>query len=167
MKRSGQLRVGVIADTHGVFDPSIVRHFRGVDHIVHAGDIGERRIIQQLQAIAPVTAVAGNVDGFERSGYPREAVIELARFRIGIRHVLYAGGTLAEEGRAFLDRERLDICVYGHTHRPRTEWSGTTMLFNPGSAGPRRFSLPRGVGVLHLREGQRPGYTNILLGRVW
>jgi hypothetical protein len=53
-----------------------------------------------------------------------------------------------------LDRERPDICVFGHTHQPKTEWFGKTLLFNPGSAGPRRFSLPRGVGVLRLEKGQ-------------
>ena len=146
------MRVGVIADTHGLFDPAIIRHFRDVDHILHAGDIGKRSVIEQLQTIAPVTSVSGNVDGFERSGFPREAVIELAGFRIAIRHVLYAQGKMTHEARVFLDREQPDICVYGHTHQSRVGWSGKTLLFNPGSAGPRRFSYPREVGLLNLQQ---------------
>jgi putative phosphoesterase len=143
----------VIADTHGLFDPAIRRHFAGVDHIVHAGDIGDRSVIEQLERIAPVTAVSGNVDGYGRSSFRREAMIELAGRRIAIRHVLYEGGQLTKEGRAFLERERPDVCVFGHTHRPQAEWYGPTLLFNPGSAGPKRFKLPRGVGLITIEQG--------------
>ncbi|MBI3356100.1 MAG: metallophosphoesterase family protein [Nitrospirae bacterium] len=144
------MRIGVIADTHGLFDPAIARHFRGVDHILHAGDIGKPFVIEQLQIIAPVTAVSGNVDGFEQSGFPTETIIELAGLRIAIRHILYAGGKLTKDGRAFLGREQPDICIFGHTHQPKSEWLGDTLLFNPGSAGPKRFKLPRGLGFLLL-----------------
>lgn len=154
MSRSRTIRIGVIADTHGLFDPAIVRHFQGVDHILHAGDIGKRSVIEQLQIIAPVTAVSGNVDGFEQSGFPPETVIELAGLRIAICHIVYAGGKLTKDGRAFLDREQPDICVFGHTHQPKSEWLGDTLLFNPGSAGPRRFSLPRGAGLLTIVQGK-------------
>lgn len=146
----GRMRIGVIADTHGLFDPAILRHFKGVDHIIHAGDIGDRAVIEQLKKIAPVTAVSGNVDGYELSGFPSERMAKLAGRRIAIRHVLYEGGKLTKEGRAFLERERPDICIFGHTHQPKAEWFGTTLLFNPGSAGPRRFRLPRGVGIIMI-----------------
>ena len=149
MNQQRAIRIGVIADTHGLFDPAVRRHFRGVDHIVHAGDIGDRSVIEQLEQIAPVTAVLGNVDD-DQCGFPSEAVIELAGRRIAIRHVLYEGGKLTKDGRAFLDHERPDICVFGHTHQPKREWSGDTLLFNPGSAGPKRFSLPRGIGRLTI-----------------
>ncbi|TKS63462.1 MAG: metallophosphatase family protein [Nitrospira sp.] len=92
----------------------------------------------------------GNVDDDEQSGFPSEAVIELAGHRIAIRHILYEGGKLMKDGRAFLDRERPDICVFGHTHQPKREWLGNTLLFNPGSAGPKRFRLPRAVGTLAM-----------------
>lgn len=154
MNRSRTIRIGVIADTHGLFDQVIIRHFRGVDHILHAGDIGKRSVIEELQSIAPVTAVSGNVDGFGRSGFPRETIIELAGLRIAIRHIVYEGGKLTKDGRAFLDREQPDICIFGHTHQPRAEWFGKTLLFNPGSAGPRRFSFPRGVGLLKIHKRQ-------------
>jgi len=76
--------------------------------------------------------------------------MELADCRIAIRHILYEGGKLMKDGRAFLDRERPDICVFGHTHQPKREWLGNTLLFNPGSAGPKRFRLPRAVGTLAM-----------------
>ncbi|OQW30807.1 MAG: hypothetical protein A4E19_08625 [Nitrospira sp. SG-bin1] len=154
MNRSGTIRIGVIADTHGLFDPAIMRHFHGVNHIVHAGDIGGRGVIEQLETIAPVTAVCGNVDGYERSGFPFEATIELAGCVIAIRHVVYEGGKLTKEGRAFLNRTRPDICIFGHTHQPKNEWFGDTLLFNPGSAGPKRFKLPRELGLITIRENE-------------
>ncbi len=103
--------IGVIADTHNLFDPAIRRHFRGVDHIIHAGDIGNRSVIEQLEMMAPVTAVSGNVDGYEESGFPTEALIKLNSVRVAIRHVVFEAGKLTEDGRAFLDRIRPDICI--------------------------------------------------------
>jgi putative phosphoesterase len=152
MNQRKAIRIGVIADTHGLFDPAIRRHFKGVDHIFHAGDIGDRSVIEQLEKIAPVTAVSGNVDDDEQSGFPSEATIELAGRRIAIRHVLYEGGRLTKDGQAFLDCERPDICIFGHTHQPKVERFGKTLLFNPGSAGPKRFKLQRGVGILVLTK---------------
>ena len=162
MKQRRAIRIGVIADTHGLFDPVIRQHFLSVDHILHAGDIGDRSVIEQLEQFAPVTAVSGNVDDDEQSVFPSEAAIELAGHRIAIRHVLYKGGKLTKDGRAFLDRERPDICVFGHTHQPKVEWLGKTLLFNPGSAGPKRFTLPRGLGILTI-EGGRIEPTLIIL----
>lgn len=144
------IRLGVIADTHSLFDPAIARHFCGVDHIIHAGDIGKPSVLEQLEAIAPVTAVSGNVDEYEESGFPTEVIIKLNGFRIAIRHVVFEGGKLTKEGKAFLDRTRPDICIFGHTHQPRNEWLGGTLLFNPGSAGPKRFTLPRTVGRITM-----------------
>lgn len=152
-RKAGTARLGIIADTHGLFDRAILRHFQGVDHILHAGDIGDRAVLRQLEAIAPVTAVSGNVDGYEDSGIRKQAVIELAGKRIGLRHILYEGGKLTKDGRTFLDEQRPDLCIFGHTHRPKTEWFGPTLLFNPGSAGPQRFSLPRGLGLLSIEQG--------------
>jgi uncharacterized protein len=150
MKQRSAILIGVIADTHGLFDPAIRRHFRDVDHIFHAGDIGKRSVIEQLQEIAPVTAVSGNVDDGEQHVFPSEAMIELAGRRIAIRHILYQGGKLTEAGRVFLQKTEPDICIFGHTHQPKIEWFGETLLFNPGSAGPKRFKLIRGLGLLRL-----------------
>ena len=150
MNKRQDIRIGVIADTHGLFDPAILRHFKGVDHILHAGDIGRLSVIEQLRAIAPVTAVSGNVDGYQESGFLPETVVELAGRRIALRHILYKGGKLTKDGRTFLEREQPDICIFGHTHQPKVEWFGKTLLFNPGSAGPKRFKLPRCLGLLVL-----------------
>lgn len=150
MTPSRLIHIGVLADTHGLFDPTITKLFRRVDHIIHAGDIGKGSVIEQLKAIAPVTAVSGNVDGYDESGLAREGIITLNGFRIAIRHVVFEGGKLTREGREFLDRISPDICIFGHTHQPRNEWFGDTLLFNPGSAGPKRFTLPRTVGTITI-----------------
>ncbi len=142
------MRIGVVSDTHGLFDRALLRHFAGVDHILHAGDIGKREVIEQLAQIAPVTAVSGNVDGFEASGVPVEQVIELAGRRIALYHRLYEKGKLTRDGAGFLERTKPAICVYGHSHQPKAEWREGVLLFNPGSAGPKRFHLPRAVGLL-------------------
>ncbi len=142
------MRIGVVSDTHGLFDRAVIRHFAGVDHILHAGDIGPREIIEQLQRIASVTAVSGNVDGFEVSGFPVEQVIELGGYRIAVYHRFYEGGKLTPGGAAFLKKVRPAICVYGHTHQPTAQWHEGVLLFNPGSAGPKRFHLPRSIGLL-------------------
>ncbi len=162
MNRRRPIRVGVVADTHGLFDHAILRHFRNVDHIIHAGDIGKRSVIEQLEAIAPVTAVSGNVDGYEQSGFPTEAILKLNGFCIAIRHVVFEAGKLTKEGGAFPDRTRADICIFGHTHQPKHEWLGNTLLFNPGSAGPKRFTLPRMLGTVSI--GARVSAKHIKLG---
>ena len=142
------MRIGVISDTHGVFDRAIARHFAGVEHILHAGDIGRPEVIEQLEQIAPVTVVSGNVDGFEASGFPVEQVLELAGYRIALYHRLYEKGKLTRDGASFLERTNPDICIYGHTHQPKAEWREGILLFNPGSAGPKRFHLPRAIGLM-------------------
>lgn len=154
MIAKGLTHIGVIADTHGLFDPSIVEYFAGVTAIIHAGDIGDPQVIRQLQQIAPVIAVSGNVDGFEESGFPRSRVIRLAGVTIGIRHILFERGKLTQEAIEWLDKEQPDVCVFGHSHRPTIEQYGPTLLFNPGSAGPKRFSLPRGIGMLTIGGGR-------------
>jgi len=148
------IRVGIVADTHGLFDPAVRRLFKGVDLIIHAGDVGDHSVIEQLRQIAPVTAVSGNVDDEERSGLPSQALLELAGCRIAVRHILYAGGKLTKDGRTFIETTRPDLCIFGHTHQPKVEWFGETLLFNPGSAGPQRFKLPRAVGILELKGGK-------------
>jgi putative phosphoesterase len=153
MNQQKTIRIGVIADTHGLFDPAIRRHFRNADHILHAGDIGDWSVIEELRQIAPITAISGNVDD-DQCGFPCEAVIELAGLRVAIRHILYEGGKMTKEGRAFLEREHPDVCIFGHSHQPKSEWFGKTLFFNPGSAGPKRFSLPRGVGLLTIAQGK-------------
>jgi len=144
------MRLGIIADTHGVFDPTIPTLFAGVDRIIHAGDIGKLDIIHRLEAIAPVIAVEGNNDWF--ATYPTERVEELAGHRIMIRHIFGELDQLDAMERRLLERLQPRVVIFGHSHRPYCQQLGQTLLFNPGSAGPRRFSLPRTVGRLTLTE---------------
>lgn len=154
MKQPRTVRIGVIADTHGLYDPAVEAHFAGVAAIVHAGDIGDRTVIESLQRIAPVVAVSGNVDEYERSGFPRQIVIRQKGKTIGVRHILYEKGKLTEDATRWLDSHHPDACIFGHSHRPTIAHYGRTLLFNPGSAGPKRFSLPRGIGVLTVSRKQ-------------
>jgi putative phosphoesterase len=142
------VRIGVVSDTHGRFDPALPRIFAGVDLIVHAGDIGRLQVIEALEAIAPVLAVKGNNDAFRR--FPAERREELGGRRVLVRHVFGEPHQLRAADTALLARLRPAVVIFGHSHRPYRGRLGETILFNPGSAGPRRFSLPRTVGLLHL-----------------
>ena len=154
MNQRRTIQIGVIADTHGLYDPAIEEHFAGVTEIFHAGDIGGRDVIRRLQEIAPVVAVSGNVDGYEKSGFPQRVIIRRGGIKIAICHVLYERGQLMKDAETWLDQEQPEVCVFGHSHRPTIEQQGHIIMFNPGSAGPRRFSLPRGVGLLTITEGK-------------
>ena len=154
LTRRRAIAIGVIADTHGVYDSAVERHFAGVREILHAGDIGGAHVIQRLQRLSPVTAVSGNVDRYEASGFPRRLIVRRSGLRIALCHVLYERGKLVPDAAAWLEDEQPDVCVFGHSHRPVIARHGRTLLFNPGSAGPRRFSLPRGIGILTLSFGK-------------
>ncbi len=148
------LRIGVIADTHGLYDRAIEPHFAGVDEILHAGDIGDKAVVRHLQRLAPVTAVSGNVDNYEASGFSRRVLLRRQGITIALVHALYEKGKMNLQAQAWLNREQPDVCVFGHSHRPMLGQFGHTVLFNPGSAGPKRFSLPRGIGLLTIKGGK-------------
>jgi len=140
------MRVGVISDTHGRLDPRVLELFQGVDHILHAGDIGSAAVLEGLRSLAPVTAVRGNVDLAPwASALPLEESLELAG-----RHLLV--GHIREDLLRRHDplREGLDAVVFGHTHQPLARVEAGVLYLNPGSAGPRRFHLPRAAALLHL-----------------
>ncbi len=150
------MRIGVISDTHGLLRPEVFDVFREVDHIVHGGDIGPPTILEELQALAPVTAVYGNTDGGElRDRLSRVARLELDGFTIVVTHGDQFGTPTPEKLQsAFPDAE---IIVYGHTHRPLlTLVDVVVTVMNPGGAGPRRFDLPASVGILELEPGIPP-----------
>jgi putative phosphoesterase len=152
--------IGVISDTHGRFDQSIVSIFKGVDAIIHAGDIGKLEVIDRLEEIAPVFAVEGNNDSFRR--FPVERLEELAGRRIIIRHIFGELHQLKQSDRKMVEQIQPDVVVFGHSHRPYQQMLNRTLLFNPGSAGPRRFSLPRTVGILSLtRTGAEAEIRNL------
>jgi len=150
------VRLGVISDTHGLLRPEVFRAFERVVHILHAGDVGPPSLLAELEALAPVTAVYGNTDGWELRGrLPQTAVTELDGFRVVVTHGDQFGSpTPAALQAAFPDAE---LIVYGHTHRPLlTLVDLVVTVMNPGGAGPRRFGLPPSVGILELEPGIPP-----------
>jgi uncharacterized protein len=154
------MRIGVISDTHDFLDPRIPRLFVGVEHILHAGDIGRPSIVLELEQVAPVTAVAGNTDDPGYHYRPMQAV-ELAGREFIVQHIVNPHAP-PETIRDLLARERLDVMVFGHTHKPFCQSIGGTLFFNPGYAGKSRFRLERSVAILHCAEGGiRPEYLKL------
>jgi uncharacterized protein len=138
------MKIGIISDTHGLLRPEAVERLAGVDHIIHAGDIGRPEVIGGLRQIAPTTAVRGNIDWDEwAAGYPLTARVKLGGRSFYVLH------NLAE-----LDLDPaatgIDVVVSGHSHRPKIETVNGIVYLNPGSAGPRRFSLPIALAMLDL-----------------
>lgn len=150
------MRLGVISDTHGMLRPEVFEVFKGVDHILHGGDIGAWDLIVELQTLAPVTAVYGNTDSFDvRSRVPQVAEIELDGFPIVITHGDQLGSpTPAKLHDAFPNAE---IIVFGHSHKPLLQLVDKTItVMNPGGAGSPRFGIPPSVGILELEPGIPP-----------
>jgi hypothetical protein len=150
------MRLGVIADTHGLLRPEVFDAFAQVDHILHAGDIGPPDLLTELEALAPVTAVYGNTDGPElRERLPPVARVRLDGFDIVVTHGdQFDSPTPKALNASFPDAQ---IIVYGHTHRPLlTIVDVVVTVMNPGGAGHRRFSLPPSVGILELEPGIPP-----------
>jgi uncharacterized protein len=148
------MRLGLISDTHGLLRPGVFDCFAGVDLILHAGDIGPAPLLGELEAIAPVTAVWGNTDGFDvREQVEAVARLELDGRRIAVLHGHQLGSpTPGALRRAIPDA---DVIVYGHTHRPLEERAGGVLVVNPGAAGAARFGIPPSVAILELDAEMR------------
>lgn len=145
------MRLGVLSDTHGLLRPEVLPILEGVDHILHAGDVGDPAILDILKAIAPVTAIRGNID---RSG-PCAALPATEAVELG-GHLFYLVHALAD-----LDLDpkaaRISAVICGHSHKPSITWKDGVLLLNPGSVGPRRFSLPISLALVHMEDlGPRP-----------
>lgn len=142
------ITLGIISDTHGLLRPEALDALAGVDAILHAGDIGKREIITQLEVIAPVHAIHGNIDGPELAReFPATATVDLGGKRF---HLVHAIADLQADPAA----EGIDVVIYGHSHQPTAEIRDDVLYLNPGSAGPRRFRLPVTVARLIIREGE-------------
>jgi putative phosphoesterase len=135
------MKVGLISDTHGLMRPEALEAFKGVEHIIHCGDIGEGAVLEALRRIAPVTAVRGNNDtGPWANDIPETAQLQLEDTRIYVIHDL-----------AELDSFAVcDVVVSGHSHIPEVYTEEGVLFVNPGSAGPRRFKLPISLGFLDI-----------------
>lgn len=137
-------KIGVISDTHGLLRSEVFQIFDGVDFIVHAGDVGNASIIQELNKIAPVTVVRGNCDRGEL-GYilNRTEFLEVGDINIYVLHNLDELDLEPKES-------GFNVVVSGHSHRACDKTIDNVLYFNPGSAGPRRFNLPISLGILNL-----------------
>jgi len=136
--------VGLISDTHGLLRREVAAALAGVDRILHAGDVGRPEVLEALQAIAPVTAVRGNVDTASwAENLPTDTVTWIDGFNIYMIHSL---GEMKMSPKA----ARMDVVVSGHSHKPLIETRDDVLYVNPGSAGPQRFTLPISVGFLRL-----------------
>ena len=143
------MKIGVISDTHNYFDPRIPGIFAGVDHILHAGDIGLPWVILELEQIAPVTAVLGNND--EGLSYRETETVKLGRRKFLVHHVVNPHAP-ADKIKDRIARERPDAVVFGHTHKPFCETIGGILFVNPGYAGKPKFGGERSVAILHCDE---------------
>ena len=147
MPKPEGLLLGVISDTHGLLRPEALRALRGVDRIIHAGDVGNREILKALGAIAPVTAVRGNTDwGDWTKGLAGTEVVEVGGASIYVLHDL-ALLDLSPEGAGF------DAVISGHTHLPEVRRSGGVLYLNPGSAGPVRSNKPVSLALVEVSQG--------------
>ena len=138
------MMIGIISDTHGLLRPEARERLAGVDHIIHAGDIGGPEVIAGLRELAPTTAIRGNVDrGKWADDHPHTEWLTLGGRSIYVLHNLNE-----------LDLDPagagLDMVVSGHSHRPKIETVDGVLYLNPGSAGPRRFTLPIALATLEL-----------------
>lgn len=143
----GKSFVGIIADTHGLIRPEAIAALMGAERIIHAGDIGRPTVLEALAAVAPVVAVRGNNDQDAWAAtIPETAIVEVDGLRLYVLHDIKA-----------LDFDPaiagFSAVICGHSHRPRLEQHAGVWFVNPGSAGPRRFTLPVAVARLYVQGG--------------
>jgi uncharacterized protein len=151
------MRIGVISDTHGLLRPEALDQLRGSAYLVHAGDVGDVKILDALRAIAPLTAVRGNVDvGEIGSLLPKTAILRAGDLAIYVHH--------GNDHRLSEPPPGTDVVISGHTHEPRVDEIDGVLHLNPGSAGPRRFHLPVTVAILTVDGGRASARIVPLLG---
>jgi len=152
--------IGVISDTHNYLDPRVFDLFQGVDHILHGGDIGMPALILELQTIAPVTAVLGNTD--DPGIHFRETeVVQLAGRKFLVHHIVDPNAP-SDAVKRRIARDKPDVIVFGHTHKPFQQTIAGVLYFNPGYAGKSRFGMQRTVAILHCdKEAIRPEYFTL------
>lgn len=139
--------IGVISDTHGVVSKQAIEALQGSQLIIHAGDVGDPKVLETLEKIAPVYAVRGNTDrGRWAQGLPMTQVVEIGDMDFFVIHDI-SMLNLDPKAAGF------KAVIYGHSHAPKKEWREGVLYFNPGSAGPRRFHLPICLGRIKITNG--------------
>jgi putative phosphoesterase len=151
MTRAASKIIGVISDTHGKLDERVLEHFAGVHRIIHAGDIGDEDLIWRLEDVAPVIAIRGNNDA-DTMCFPNERIAVIEGRTFYVRHQFVAVEKMNAAQQRIIEERLIDAVIFGHSHQSYVgHWRGT-LIFNPGSAGPKRFNLPRSIGLLELHE---------------
>ncbi|MEM6794002.1 MAG: metallophosphoesterase family protein [Acidobacteriota bacterium] len=141
-------RFGILSDTHGLLRPQVLEMLQGCEKILHAGDVGKASILEALGHIAPVIAVRGNVDeGGELSALPATVEGDLDGVPFAMTH--------RREDAPASWRRGAELVIFGHSHRPEMDWFGKCLYLNPGAAGPRRFSLPLSLALIHVAPDRR------------
>jgi uncharacterized protein len=138
------MKIGVVSDTHGLLRPEVAPALSGVDHILHLGDVGKISILKELEKIAPVTAIRGNIDREGPCAELPETEVVIAEGRYF--YMLHNLNTLHLDPAA----GKFAAVLFGHTHVPNFHKRKGVLYFNPGSCGPRRFELPVTIGVLRI-----------------
>jgi len=142
--------VGVISDTHGLLRPQVFDLFQDVETIIHAGDIGDQNILSDLRTLAPVQAVCGNTDGFPLTEqFPPKRSFQLEDVKVFLTHI---GGSPQQMRSLYPEIEDSDLVIFGHSHKALHVQDGKILFFNPGSAGPVRFSLPVTLGKIRIEK---------------
>jgi putative phosphoesterase len=149
MIRSDARRIGLISDTHGMLRPEVFEAFKEVELILHAGDVGDDDILDELESIAPVYAVRGNTDRADNPRLPEARELEIGGVRVHVSH----GHEVGAKPITLLAAYDADVIVYGHTHRELITREEGRLVVNPGAAGARRFDLLPCVGVMRIAEG--------------
>lgn len=140
------MKIGIISDTHGLLRPEAIEALEGADRILHGGDVGTPEVLAQLEQLAPVIAVRGNVDrGNFGDTLPITATLTLAQLKL---HLLHIRQDLA------LDplEQAIRLVIFGHSHKPLLEEKGGVVYLNPGAAGKRRFTLPITLAILEIHD---------------
>jgi uncharacterized protein len=143
------MRIGLISDTHGLMRAEALAALAGVDRILHAGDVGRLSVLRELQGIAPVDAVSGNIDD-PLFALPQHLDLVIDGVRVHVSHGHELGAPTPQKLAAAYDA---DVIVYGHTHKPLIETVGRKLVVNPGAAGARRFNLAPSVAMLTIING--------------
>jgi uncharacterized protein len=138
--------VGRISDTHGLLRPEVFSAFKGVDLILHAGDVGPDEILDELSAIAPVHAVRGNTDRSDNPRLPESVELEINGLTVHVSH----GHEVGAKPARLLEAYSADVIVYGHTHRELVTHADGRLVVNPGAAGARRFDLEPCVALMRI-----------------
>jgi uncharacterized protein len=183
------MKIGLVSDTHDYLDPQLLGLLAGVDSILHAGDVGSRAMVEDLERIAKVYVVRGNVDPPELN-LPPSLTVRFDNLQVEIQHQLsipqeelerWADGSALQKSNPERSAQFLEsfdpatkVVVFGHSHRPCLLTMGHRLFFNPGSSGKKRFSLPRCYGLLEVfPRGVRglimglEGEDQTLPGKVW